>query len=204
MTDELRERLARMDPMHSGVPTEPTTTESSRELLEQIMSTPTKEKESPKPAPRKTWFIATAAVAALVLAIAAGLGLAGKEGTPSIQDKAPIALDAGGEDIMASCIAFSPEELEKVAELAFEGTVTAVDGDTVTLTVDTWFRGGDEAAQVVLNAPQGMEALIGGIPFVSGDQYLISAQAGSVNYCGFSGPSTPELRAGFETAFAQG
>jgi hypothetical protein len=168
------------------------------------MSTPTEEKESPKPAPRKTWFIATAAVAALVLAIAAGLGLAGNEGTPSIQDKAPIALDAGGEDIMASCIAFSPEELEKVAELAFEGTVTAVDGDTVTLTVDTWFRGGDEATQVVLNAPQGMEALIGGIPFVAGDQYLISAQAGSVNYCGFSGPSTPELRAGFETAFAQG
>jgi hypothetical protein len=203
MTDELRERLARMDPMHSGVPTEPTTTTSSRELLEQIMSTPTKEKESPKPAPRKTWFIATAAVVALVLAVAAGLGLAGNEGTPSIQDEAPIALDAGGEDIMASCIAFSPEELENVAELAFEGTVTAVEGDTVTLTVDTWFRGG-EAAQVVLNAPQGMEALIGGIPFVAGDQYLISAQGGSVNYCGFSGPSTPDLRAGFETAFAQG
>jgi hypothetical protein len=39
---------------------------------------------------------------------------------------------------------------------------------------------------------------------VAGDQYLISAQGGSVNYCGFSGPSTPDLRAGFETAFAQG
>lgn len=168
------------------------------------MSTPTKEKAAPKPGPRKTWIIATAAVAALVLAVAAGLGLAGDEGTPSIQDKAPIALDAGGEDIMASCIAFSPEELEKVAELAFEGTVTRVDGDTVTLSVDTWFRGGDEATEVVLNAPQGMEALIGGIPFVVGDQYLISAQGGNVNYCGFSGPSTPDLRAGFDTAFAQG
>jgi hypothetical protein len=204
MTDELRDRLARMNPMHSGVPTESTTTESSRKLLEQIMSTPTKEKGAPKSAPRKTWMIATAAVAALVLAVAAGLSLAGDEGTPAIQDKAPIALDAGGEDIMASCIAFSPEELANVAELAFEGTVTTVDGDTVTLTVDTWFRGGDEATEVVLNAPQGMEALIGGIPFVVGDEYLISAQGGSVNYCGFSGPSTPDLRAGFDAAFAQG
>jgi hypothetical protein len=49
-----------------------------------------------------------------------------------------------------------------------------------------------------------MEALIGGIPFEVGDRYLISAQSGNVNYCGFSGQSTPELRAGFEAAFSQG
>ena len=34
---------------------------------------------------------------------------------------------------MAICIAFSPEELERSAELAFAGTVTTVEGDTVTL-----------------------------------------------------------------------
>lgn len=202
MTDELRQRLTRLDPMHSGVPTEPTTSESSRQLLEQVMSTPTKERQSPA-TPRRTWTIAVAAVAALVLAIAGGIGLSTDEGTPSIQDEAPIALEAGGEDMMASCIVFSPEELERVAEIAFAGTVTAVDEDRVTLSVDTWFRGG-EASEVVLNAPQGMEALIGGIPFHVGSQYLISAQGGSVNYCGFSGPDTPELRSGFETAFAQG
>lgn len=204
MTDELRERLARIDPMHSGVPTQPATTESSRELMEHIMSTPVKERETPQPAPRKNWTIAVAAVAALVLAIAAGIGLAGDDGEPSIQDKAPIALDAGTEDLMAMCIVFSPEELERSAELAFEGTVTGVDGNTVTLGVDTWFRGGDEATEVVLNAPQGVEALIGGFPFEVGSQYLISAQDGTVNYCGFSGAATPELRSAFETAFPQG
>lgn len=204
MTDELRQRLARLDPMHSGVPTESTTEESSRELLEQVMSTPIKERETPKSEPRKRWLVATAAVAALVLAVAAGIGLAGDEGTPSIQDKAPIALDAGTEDLMAICVMFSPEELERVADLAFEGTVTAVDGNTVTLSVDDWFRGGDGATEVALNAPQGMEALIGGIPFEVGGQYLISAADGTVNYCGFSGPATPDLRAGFESAFAQG
>lgn len=202
MTDELRQRLARLDPMHSGVPTEPTTSESSRQLLEQVMSTPTKERQS-QTTPRRTWTIAVAAVAALVLAVAGGIGLSTDEGTPSIRDEAPIALDAGGEDITASCIAFSAEELERVAEIAFAGTVTKVDGNTVTISVDTWFRGGD-ASTVVLNAPQGMEALIGGIPFAVGGEYLISAQDGTVNYCGFSGESTPELRAGFEEAFSQG
>jgi hypothetical protein len=112
-------------------------------------------------------------------------------------------LNAGGEDITQMCIAFSPEELEKVAEIAFAGTVTAVNGNDVTLTVDDWYRGGD-AAEVALNAPQGMEALIGGIPFEVGAQYLITAQDGNVNYCGFSGPATPEYAAAFEEAFAQG
>jgi hypothetical protein len=202
MKDELRERLARLDPMHSGVPTEPTTSGSSQELLEKIMSTPIKEKVEPTPAPRRTWTIAIAAVAALVIAVAGGLALTGDDDAP-VAAGPPLELTAGGEDIMASCIAFSPEALDDVAELAFAGTVTAVDGDVVTLTVDEWYRGGD-AGEVVLNAPQGMEALIGGIPFAVGDAYLVSAQGGSVNYCGFSGAATPELRAGFEAAFVNG
>lgn len=201
MTDEMRERLARLDPMHSGVPTEPTTSESSRRLLEDIMNTPIKEKTEPTPAPRRTLVFGIAAVTVLVLAVGAGLAFMGGDEAPVAS--APLELTAGEEDLMAMCIAFSPEELEKVAEIAFEGTVTSVEGDTVTLTVDTWFRGGD-ATEVVLNAPQGLEALIGGIPFDVGTQYLITAQDGNVNYCGFSGPSTPEYRAAFETAFAQG
>jgi hypothetical protein len=201
MTDELRERLARLDPMHAGVPTEPTTNPSSQELLEDIMSTPTQEKAEPGQTPRRTWTIGIAAVAALVLAVAAGLAFTGGEDAPVAS--APLELDAPAEDIMAMCIAFSPEELEKVAELAFAGTVTSVEGDVVTLTVDEWYRGGD-AAEVMLNAPQGMEALIGGIPFEVGGEYLITAQNGTVNYCGFSGPATPEYQAAFEEAFAQG
>jgi len=202
MTDDMRERLARLDPMHSGVPTEPTTTDSSRRVLERIMSTPTEERTSQTAKPRGAFIYAGAAVAALVLAVAGGLALTGDD-NPPVAEAPPLVLNAGGEDALASCIAFSPEELGRVAEIAFEGTVTAVDGAEVTLAVDTWFRGG-EATEVVLNAPQGIEALIGGIPFVVGDQHLISAQGGSVNYCGFSGPASPEYRAGFEQAFAQG
>jgi hypothetical protein len=96
-------------------------------------------------------------------------------------------------------MAFDPAILADMP-VAFEGTVTDVDGDRVTLEVDHWFKGGD-AEVVNLVAPQGMEALIGGIAFEAGAQYLISATDGVVNYCGFSGEATPELRARFEAAY---
>ncbi len=203
MSDEMRERLAKIDPMPSVVPTEPTTSESSRELMERVMSTPVKQRTEAPAGARRPWAVGVAAVVALMLAVAGGTTLIGGEDPPPVADSPPLELTAGGEDVMASCMMFSAEELERVAELAFEGTVTEVDGDRITLDVETWYRDGD-ASQVVLNAPQGMEALIGGIPFAVGEQYLISAQAGSVNYCGFSGPSTPALRAEFEMAFAGG
>lgn len=205
MNDELRQRLARLDPMPSEVPTEPTTSESSRELLEHIMSTSTEERTEKQARLRRTWVIGVAAVAALVMAVAGGIAVTGGgDDTPPVAEAPPLQLDARGEDIMASCIMFSAEELERVAEIAFEGTVTSVEGDTVTLRVNTWYRGDEAAGEVVLNAPQGMEALIGGIPFQTGNQYLISAQGGSVNYCGFSGEATPDLGASFEQAFTQG
>jgi len=192
VTDELRNRLSRLDPMPSDVPTEPVTTESSRQLLEEIMTTPNLQQPgSPGTPNKRPWLVAVAAAAVVIVAIGA-VGVF-SQGTP------PLALNAGGEDPMAMCIQFSVEELAK-APVAFEGTVASVEGATVTLDVDTWFKGGD-ASQVVLNAPQGMEALIDGIAFEVGGQYLITAYDGNVNYCGFSGVSSPAMRAAFEEAF---
>lgn len=198
MTDDLRQRMKRIDPMSPGVPTEPLTTESSRQLLETIMSISTKERTEPTGSHRRSWVPALAAVSALVLAIAGGLLFTRDQGSAPLAS--PLVLTAGGDDTLASCIAFSPQELAKVAEIAFEGTVISANGPEVTLTVNTWFLGGD-ATEVLLTAPQGLEALIGGIRFTVGAQYLISAQNGTVNYCGFSGPSTPDYRASFEQAF---
>jgi len=110
-----------------------------------------------------------------------------------------IELSAGGGVTMMSCLPFDPAYLADMP-LAFRGTATEVTGDVVTLKVDHWFRGGD-AEEVVLRAPQGLEALIDGIAFETDREYLISATDGQVNYCGFSGEVTPELEAGFEAAF---
>ena len=109
-------------------------------------------------------------------------------------------LSAGESDpALMSCLPFSVDILDDM-ELAFEGTVTNVDRDQLTLDVVTWYRGGD-AEQVQITAPLGMEALIGGIPFEVGGSYLVSATDGVVNYCGYTGVATDELRAAFDQAF---
>jgi hypothetical protein len=200
VTDELRNRLSRLDPMASDVPTEPVTTESSQHLLEDIMTTPNAEQPESSGSPNKRpWLVAVAAAAVVIVAIGA-VGLLTRDGgSDPIASGPPLELNAGGDDPMAMCIMFSVEELAK-AQMAFEGTVSSVDGNVVGLDVDTWFKGGD-AAQVVLNAPQGLEALIDGFAFEEGAQYLITAYDGNVNYCGFSAKSTPEMRAAFEEAF---
>jgi hypothetical protein len=187
MSDELRERLARLDPMPPGVPTEPMTTPSSRRLLEEVMSTQVAERTSRK------WLPAAAAVVA-VAAIAAAMALGGGS------KAAPLTLSARADDPMAMCLMFSVEELAR-AEVAFEGVVVAAGGDTVELQVTRWYAGGD-ADTVILEAEAGMEALIGGVAFEEGQSYLISATDGTVNYCGYSGPVTDEFRAAFEEAFA--
>ncbi|MGE3960078.1 MAG: hypothetical protein AB7F65_00180 [Dehalococcoidia bacterium] len=137
--------------------------------------------------------IALAPLAASLALIATACSSGGTEA------EQPLELSAGSGDAMASCLAFDPDVLADMP-VAFEGTATAVDGDRVTLEVDRWFKGGD-AGEVVLLAPEGLEALIGGISFEEGEQYLVSATNGQVNYCGFSGPATAELEAGFEEAF---
>lgn len=165
------------------------------------MSTTTRERaESSSPAKRRRVLVA-ATVSAVILTVAALLVF--NRGDDPGPEAIPLELDAGQEDALASCVVFSTEELSRVAEVAFAGTVTSVDGERVTLTVDTWYRGGG-STEVVVDAPQGMEALIGGIPFETGTQYLISARDGTVNYCGFSAPSSPQYVASFDQAFAQG
>lgn len=185
MTDEMRERLARLDPLPPGVPAR--TTESSQHLLEEIMSN-----EVAVRSDTRKWL--PAAAAALVVAgIAAAFALGGGGSSQ------PLVLSAGHDDPMAMCIQFSVEELAK-APVAFEGVVTSADGEAVELDVTQWFKGGD-ADTVSLEAPSGMEALIGGIPFAEGESYLITAYDGTVNYCGFSGPATADLRDAFSAAF---
>lgn len=201
MTDELRNRLSRLDPVPPEVAMESVTSQSSQHLLEEIMSSqePTDVQPESGKKGRKAWYAAVAAAAVVIVAIGA-VGILTNDGEDPVASGPPLELSAGTNDPATTmCIMYSVEELAK-APVAFEGTVTSVEGETVTLDVDHWFKGGD-AEQVVIDAPAGMEALLAGIPFEAGTQYLVTAYDGTVNYCGFSGPSTPEFRADFEEAF---
>lgn len=185
--------------MHSSVPTEPPTTPSSIRRMERVMSTTTQQAPAQVPAPApKRWVPAIAAFAIVALAVGAFL-YSGANDTAPVAGP-PLQLALGEENALASCAIFDAAILRDVP-LAFEGTVTAVDGANGTLTVDHWYKGGDAAEVVLTGGSEEMVSLIGAFPLEVGSSYLITASAGSVNFCGYSGPATPQLRGFFDEAF---
>jgi hypothetical protein len=212
MNDELREQLGRLDPMHPGVPVESATTPSSTARMEQIMNTPVIDHEdsSSRSAPeapaigthrRRRNQLLLGAAAAVIVAIAGAVIVGNSGGGDSSEVAAgpPIELSLGDSNVMSSCIVFDVAVLADMSP-AFAGTATSVEGETVTLTVDRWYAGGD-ATSVVLEGAVGSPALIDGFEFEVGQQYLITAAGGNVNFCGYSGLATPELTAAFDAAF---
>jgi hypothetical protein len=189
MSDELRSQLRRLDPVRPDEAMEPIP--NSR--LERIMTNdPTTAERAPSPGFRLALVGGVAVVALVAAFVVPGL-LGGSTADPLV-------LGLAADDAMASCLPVTAEFMADMSP-AFEGTVTAVEGETVTLTFDLWFAGDTGATEAELTAPAGMEALIGGVEFSVGETYLITASGGTVNYCGYSGPATPELRAIFEAAF---
>lgn len=193
--DELRARLAEIDPSRELV-TEPVTTPSSRERLERIMQNDPTTTDAAT-ARRGRWLMAAAAAAAAVVVVGGVVAATG--GDDSTEAGPPLELDLGASDAMASCMMVEAQFLADMP-VAFAGTATEVEGETVTLTVDEWYVGGD-AETVVLHAPTGMEALIDGFSFEEGSPYLVSATDGTVNFCGYSGPATDDLQAVYDEAF---
>lgn len=187
---ELRNRIQKLDPMSSGVETRSVMDESSRQMLEAIMEQPISGATGDSGG-RMQWFFAAAAVVAVALGSFAIFG-----GAPA---GPPLRLALGDSNAISSCL---PVEAGFLADMpvAFEGTATAVEGEVVTLAVDEWFAGGD-AEIVELVAQSGMQALIGGIDFEVGTTYLVSAESGNVNFCGYSDVASPELRAIYDEAF---
>jgi hypothetical protein len=217
--EQLRSRISASDPVLDGIPIEPADSPSARTLLEAIMSTEldTDNTETtangtnvlPLEPRRKRWTLAAlgaAAVGALAIAGAA-VGGAFDGGEPNLADDPPaveqptvLELSGGETDpSMMMCMALD-STLVSQSPVAFRGVVDMIEGDTVTLTVEEWYRGGD-AQVVTITAPLGMEALIGGIAFEPGQTYLVGAVDGVVSYCGLSGPATPELQQLYDQAF---
>lgn len=206
MTDHLRDRIAAGDPMHDGVPTEPVSSAAAQRLLETIVTTPLDSTDrSPTsaaptgPSSRPRWFIP--AIAAGVLAIGGFAAMVAGGIFDSDDPSTTLALSTGDTDpAMMSCMALDSTLIAQ-SPVSFRAVVDDVEGERVTMTVDTWYQGGD-ADTVELTAPSGMEALIGGLDFAPGETYLVSAYDGVVSYCGMTGPATPELQAMYDAAFS--
>ena len=198
MNDELRNSINRLDPMHSGVPTEPPTTPSSIRRMERVMSTSTQEAPTRVPSPNKRWVPALATL--VVAAVDVGAFIFSGSGDTQPVAGPPLELALSDDNAMAMCIMFDVAILRD-AQVAFEGTVTSVSGAQGTLAVDHWYKGGDAGEVVLTGGSEDMVSLIGAFPLEVGSSYLITATGGNVNFCGYSGPATPELRGYFDEAF---
>jgi len=169
---------------------------------------------------RLTWLVAAAAAA--VIAGVGGYALSGLggngAGAPTARDSqsptsgesnleagAPVAgltteLTGGGEP--SRCAAPDPSFIAAGTQ-AFQGTVTSIEGDTVTLETTDVFTG-EVGETVQVTAPsQEFGALIQAVDFQVGQDYLVSAADGMVAVCGNSGPATGELRSLYDQAFVR-
>jgi hypothetical protein len=86
---------------------------------------------------------------------------------------------------------------------AFEGTVTSIEGDTVTLQTTDVFTGEVGETVQVTAPPDQFGALVQAVDFREGQTYLVSATDGMVSVCGTSGPATSDLRSLYDQAFVR-
>ena len=208
MTDELHDRLhdrlRAADPAASLSPADP---ERVARLLEDVMSTElTTENRATGTRDRGplTWLVAAAAVL-----IIAGVGLFGVLNHGEDPAAPPTAADAktvteltapSAAAYAARCMVPNADTIAQQT-VAFEGTVTAIADNLVTLTVTHWYAGGPTDLVRVQAAPADLAQLIGAVEFERGGRYLVSATDGRITVCGMSAPWSADLAALYEQAF---
>ena len=156
----------------------------------------------PTPEQRRRWRPVLGVATAVAALATAGILLAANRPDPPVAaDTLELRVPGGDETSLGMCAPFSVDLLADLSP-AFAATATDVAEDRVVLGVDRWYAGGG-ADTVVLDVPNGI-LLAGEIDFREGSRYLVTAEQGTVNLCGFSGEATPELEAAFEQAFRTG
>ncbi|NEA32968.1 hypothetical protein [Streptomyces sp. SID13031] len=215
--DELLAQLRAADPAPLSNAPEP----DIDRLLEATMSTETDARpapETPDGSPRGSRRRWLPAVAAGVLLAAGGLvwGLTAGQGdnhpvagaptattststTPSPATDRPLKLTVG-DGAAGKCRAVEVADLRRL-QTAFAGTVTAIQGELVTLKVDHWYRGGTATTVEVQSDADAVTTLLG-VEFKVGGTYLVTATNAQVSICGESGPDSPELRDLYQKAYA--
>jgi hypothetical protein len=118
---------------------------------------------------------------------------------PSRSDEGTATSAGGGA---ATCIRFDLELLAQ-QEFAFDGTVTGIDGESVTFDVGTWYRGSGDPPVTLTQVGQGGGAVMEGIlvDFQVGNRYLVSGAGGVITGCGYSQAWDASAAADWASAF---
>lgn len=214
---QLRALLARTDPARSLTPADP---HGLARLLEDTMNdadtmTGTTSSGTTTPVRQRgvlSWVAGAAAVAVIAgggFAVASSMG--GDDpvkpqaaGTPSDTTSAttdPVVVTLQAPTLGAKCAVPTPEILSQF-DTSFTGTVTAIDGDVVTLTPTETFNGESADEIEIVGATPDSRALGGQVAFEVGQTYFVSATDGQVSACGYSGvTSDSELAQLYDVAF---
>jgi hypothetical protein len=168
---------------------------------------------------RLTWLVAAAAVA--MIAGVGGVAVSGLAGDDSAPPSARETTGPGSTELTSAAplagqtteLTLTQEQAQQVGRCAspdseilaqytqaFAGTVTAIEGDTVTLQTTEVFQGEVGETVHVTAPPPLFDTLLDAVRFQEGRSYLVAAYDGQVSVC-YSGPATEELRSPFEKAF---
>ena len=148
---------------------------------------------------RLRWAIGLAGVTAVAAVALLVFGPRSGAPGPSPRDEG-IGGGAGGG--AATCIRFDLEMLAQ-QEFAFDGTVTGIDGQSVTFDVGSWYRGSGDVSVTLTQVGQGDGAVMEGIlvDFQVGSRYLVSGAGGVITGCGYSQAWDTSAAADWESAF---
>jgi len=171
----------------------------ARALFERIIMTdtttePTGTRDSAagtaRPHRRRLVLAAAAAVLTIVLAGAVAFNSDGDDGDAPETDRVATGPITPGGPSTASCVEVYDRQTLANRETAFDGTVAAVDGDSVSFTVNEWYRGGD-TAEITLSGATGLTGLTSAGPDVGlepGTRLLVAGDGGFAWACGFTQP----------------
>lgn len=164
-------------------------------------------------------LLLAAAAAVLVVAVVGGAVAlsAGDDGEPDRVATEPTTPTTSGEAITpgepitpggpssASCVELYDLQTLTNRELAFDGTVEVVEGDTVTFAVNHWYRGGD-GGDVKLRGAELLGGLTSAGTAVSlepGSRLLVAGDGGFAWSCGFTQPYDASVAADWAAALEE-
>jgi hypothetical protein len=210
---QLRALVGQADPARSLTPADP---QGLARLLEDTMNDAA-DTSGTTPVRRRgpaTWLGAAAAVAVIAgggFAVASSLGdddprdlQAGDPSTPASTTAAePVVVRLEAPSALAPRCAMPTPEILSQFDTAFSGTVTAIEGDVVTLAPAEVFAGESADEIEVVGASPNLRLALGGqVDFEVGQTYYVSASGGQVSACGYSGStSDSQLSQIYDLAF---